>query len=198
MAVSRDVFQVHRDEVWRAIKDAMRGAPWDGRVLRVRHGPFVVTLDVHADIAGYSSAVVTRLRAAFMNPDAFRFRLRRRSVLSDLASLVGVQDIELGDPPFDREFVVQGNRPEQVRRLVGSAELRAALLESAVHLVEVRPDEGWFGPEFPDNVDELYVEAEGRLVDEPEIEKLYCVFAELLNRLSHLGSAYGADPHLEI
>ena len=46
------MFRGYRDEVWTALQRAMNeGGAWDGRAVRVRHPPFVVTIDVNAPCA---------------------------------------------------------------------------------------------------------------------------------------------------
>ncbi len=192
------VFGAHRDEIWRALQAHLLDGRWDGAPLRVMSGPFAVTIDVHAELAGYATILLTRLRSAFVNPDQFRCRISRRTLLSAVASFFGAQDIEVGDAAFDREFVLQANQPEVLQRLLSDGALRAALLASPAQSVQVLDDEGWFGPEFPDGVDELRVEAAGRVTQPAQLEVLYGVFAEVLNRLCRLGAAYEDDPHMAL
>lgn len=184
-------FEIYSEAVWNEVTQRLQGqaAEWDGAAIKVQHGPFVVTLDLHAEIEGHASLCITRLRAAFRNLDGFRFRLRRHGVLDSLVKWVGGQDIEVGDKTFDRAFVLKTNRPQELQRVFAGQDLRQALLQSSARLVEVRDDEGWFGPEFPDGIDELYLDAEERIVDAAGLRQLYGAFAILLDRLSTVGSA---------
>jgi hypothetical protein len=194
------IFNEYRHEIWGGLRqclDEERGS-WTGRPLRVHHGPFVVVLDLHAEAAGYSSHVVTRLRAPYINRDGFRFRIRRRSWVQTLAKILGAQDIETGHEAFDREFTLQANSAEELRQLLTDDAIREQLAASSMSVVEVRDDEGIFGPGFPGAVDELYMAAEGRIVEPDRIEALYELFADILNRLCHIGSAYRDDPKLEL
>lgn len=194
------VFRNNRQEIWDELCEHLdeSGKKWDGKKVTVRHGNFVVSLDVHAELAGYASRVVTRLRAAYINRDGFRFRLRRSNWLSDISVMLGTQDIKVGDEAFDEAFVISSNNEEKAKWLLDDAALRDALRTSQADLVEVRDDEGDFGPAFPVAVDELYLHSRQRLTAYGEIEKLYAVFSELLNRLCHMGSAYEDDPHLAL
>ena len=153
---------------------------WDGRPLAVE-SPAVgtIVLDAHAEVAGFSSDVVTRLRAPVPNPDAFRFRLKAAGLLAPLATLLGAEDIEVGDPAFDRAFVVQSADPARTKSLFADAELRAALVAARPALVEVKDDEGWFGDEIPPGVDELYLEIPGKVLAPPALAALFAPF-ELL------------------
>ncbi|GAB4368969.1 MAG: hypothetical protein Kow0062_02510 [Acidobacteriota bacterium] len=197
--VKRDCFSKHEAAVWRQLEGDVIDGQWDGRPLRVQSPPFTVTLDVHTEMAGRGSAVVTRFRAAYVNLDGFRFAVVRRSLMLDLASLFGSQDITIGDPEFDRAFVIRANSEREVRRLFDDEELRRRMLAcERLERLEVRDDEGWFGPEFPDGVDELYLEAEGRITDVETLEKLYGVFSHVLRRLCQIGSAYERDPMVDL
>lgn len=179
------MFRATRDEVWTALQRAMNepGA-WDGRAVRVHHPPFVVTIDVNAQLAGYASEIETRLRAAFPNPRNIRFRMVRQGWKSRLAERFGLHDVEVGDPGFDRAFWIRAHDAEPVRRLLSDPGLRESLIGSPAWLVEVRDDDGWFGQEFPDGVDMLLVEAPGRITDPEAIGAMYDAMARLLDRLA--------------
>ncbi|MDH3285776.1 MAG: DUF3137 domain-containing protein [Acidobacteriota bacterium] len=197
---TNEFFREFRHELWREMRRHfdLEKRCWDGEAITVRHGPFAVALDVHARAAGYSSHVVTRLRAPYINRDGFRFRIKRRSFMSSLATILGAQDIEVGDEVFDREFVVEANSSSEMKRLLQDNAIRGQMLALPVTIVEVRDDEGRFGPEFPGEVDELYMACEGRITDTGQIEGLYELFADILNRLCRIGSAYRNDPHLSL
>jgi hypothetical protein len=194
------VFRHHRGEIWTELeKHLMAGDQvWNGEEIRVRHGPFEVTLDQHAEVTGRASIVQTRLRAAFHNRDDFRFRLRRQDWLADLAVLLGAQDLKIGDPAFDDAFVVSANDEERARLLLADSALRAEMVDADLDLLEVKDDEGWFGPEFPPEVDELCLCTRERLNDPERLAELYEIFADTLNRLCHLGAAYEEDPQVRL
>lgn len=197
----RENFRKHESAIWSALAGHLEagGSTWDGEKLVVRHAPFAITLDVHADVAGYASHVVTRLRAGYINRDGFRFAIVRHNWIQTVSKLLGAQDVVVGDETFDKEFLVKATDPEVVRRLFASAALRGSILScETLQRFEVRDHEGWFGPEFPEGIDELYVEAEGRITDVESLRKLYGVAALLLTHLCELGSAYESDPGLRL
>ena len=200
MSEPKPLFRKYHQEIWNELATHLdeTGEKWDGTKVTVKHGPFMVSLDLHAELAGYASRLVTRLRAAYINKDGFRFRLRRSTWLSDLAVMLGTQDIKIGDEAFDEAFVISSNNEEKTRFLLADADLRGALMNSPTDLVEVRDDEGEFGPVFPEEVDELYLHSRRRITVCSELEQLYSVFAGMLNRLCHAGSAYEDDPHLTL
>ena len=179
------VFRGYRDEVWTALQRAMNeGGAWDGRAVRVHHPPFVVTIDINAQLAGYASEVETRLRAAFPNPRTIRFRMVRQAWKSRLAQHLGLHDVEVGDAAFDAAFWIRAHDAEAVRRLLSDPELRDGLVRSPAWVVEVRDDDGWFGQEFPAGVDMLLLEAPGRVADPEAIGTMYDAMARLLDGLA--------------
>ena len=55
------------------------------------------------------------MRAPYVNPEGFRFTIYRKGLFSDLGKLLGMQDIEVGDPEFDEAFIIKGNDESKVR-----------------------------------------------------------------------------------
>ena len=69
--------------------------------------------------------------------------------------------------------------------------------QSCIHF-EVKDDEGWFGPGFPEGVDELYFQTPDIFEDIEQLKRLFDLFAEVLNHLCHMDSAYESDPGLSL
>ena len=118
-------FGPSKDEVWRQLSEEIgaefvEGGFCKGNKVQACVGPWTITLDIYND--GESQA--TRIRAPYVNPDAFRFKIFRRSVLSDLGKLLGTQDIEVGDPDFDEAFIIKGNEEDGVRGLFFDPKIR--------------------------------------------------------------------------
>jgi len=58
----------------------------------------------------------------------------------------------------------------------------------------VKDSEGWFGPKFPENVDELHFQVVGVITDMARLKSLFDLFAAVLEELCKIGSAYEQDP----
>src|SRR5262249_47310521 len=153
-------------------------------------GEWTITLDLHRVSHGHGHHVFTRLRAPYVNKDGFRFKISRKNLFTPIAALLGAKDIEVGHGQFDEDFVIKGNDESKVRALFGNAKIRRLLEQQPrVHL-EVKDDEGWFKRKFPEGVDELYFLAHGTIKDVHQLEGLFELFAEMLNHLCAIGSAY--------
>lgn len=200
MSRSGDDEPIVSEAVWQELLAQLQthGDGWDGRPLRVRHGTFVVTLDRHAELAGYASQVTTRLRAAFVNPGGWRVQITRHTWLDRAWTALGAADLQIGDAAFDAAFRIRTNDDALTQQWLAEPGLRQALVQSPIASIVVRDDEGWFGPEFPDGVDELRVECDGAIDDRDVLTKLYQLFSRLLDRLLRCGGASSADPRVTL
>ena len=154
-------FGPSKDEVWRQLSEEIgaefiEGGLWKGNKVQAHVGPWTVTLDTHTDSSGESSTTYTRMRAPYVNPEGFRFTIYRKGFFSNLGKLLGLQDIEVGDPEFDEAFIIKGNDEERVCDLFANPKIRQLIQAEPEVRLEVKDREGWFGPRFPDDVDELH------------------------------------------
>jgi hypothetical protein len=62
----------------------------------------------------------------------------------------------------------------------------------------VKDSEGWFGPRFPEDVDELYFQVVGVIKDVERLKALFDLFAAVLDQLCKVGSAYKQEPGVEL
>jgi hypothetical protein len=134
------------------------------------------------------------MRAPYVNPDGFRFTVYRKGVFGGLGKLLGIQDIEVGDPDFDEVFIVRGNDEARVRTLLADPTLRALIAAQPKIRLTVKDSEGWFGPRFPGDVDELHFQAVGVIKDVERLKALFGLFTAVLDRLCRIGSCRGEEP----
>ena len=62
--------------------------------------------------------------------------------------------------------------------------------------LEVKDSEGWFGPRFPEDVDELHFQVVEVIKDLDRLKALFDLFAAVLDRLCRMGSAYKQEAAL--
>ena len=187
-------FGPSRKEVWRQLSDEVGASYVDGGFckgdkVKITHGEWTVTLDTFAVSTGKVTIVYTRMRAPYVNPDGFRFTVYRRGMFTGVAKWLGMQDLEIGDERFDHDFVIKANDEAKVRELLDR--------QKEVHFT-VKDDEGWFGPRFEGDADELYFTVVGVIKDIERLKLLYELFAETLDRLCHIGSAYRHAPDVTL
>lgn len=78
--------------------------------------------------------------------------------------------------------------------MFGDRNVRRMIEQQPKLYLDVRDDKGWFKSRFPEGVDELYYRVGGVLKNVERLKSLFDLFAEVLNRLCHIGSAYENDP----
>jgi len=203
MGTWRKLFGPSKQEIWRQLSTEIEaryveGGLWKGDKVQAIHGEWTVTLDTYAVSTGKTVIVFTRMRAPYVNPDGFRFTIYRKGVFSDLAKRFGMQDVEVGVEPFDRDFIIKGTDETKLRELFSSPTIRDLIAKQPEIHLTVKDDEGWFGPSFPDGVDELYFAVPGVIKDVERLRLLYELFGETLDQLCCLGSAYKEAPDLTI
>ena len=191
----RQLFARSQNEIWERLSREVAGdfTRGDGITrsakVEVHVGEWTVTLDSTG-----GKLPMTRMRAPYVNKDGLRFKVFRRGLLTAIDELLGLEDLEIGDPELDRDFVFQANHRHKLVTLFAHPRLRELLkAQPSIHL-EVRDDEGWFGATFPDGVDELRFLAGGIITDVARLKQLYDLFAEVLHQLCRIGSAYEDDP----
>ncbi|MFO0924789.1 MAG: hypothetical protein U0905_20165 [Pirellulales bacterium] len=136
--------------------------------------------------------------APYVNPSHFTFRVCRRSWIQDLKTYFGAQDIVIGDEEFDRDFIIQGNDEEKVRKLFQNESIRQLIDEQPVIELTSIDDEGWFGKPFPEDTDELLYSVPGLLKDPERIKDLFELFAKLLDQLCVIGGAAAQTPNVKL
>lgn len=203
MGVMRQLFGPSKNEMWQQLSQEIEaqfidGGFWRGSKVEARVGEWTITLDTYVVSTGKTSTTYTRMRAPYVNKDGFRFTIYRRGLFSDLGLLFGGQDILVGDPLFDEAFIIKGTDEQTVRRLFENAQIRTFIAsQPRIHLT-VKDSEGWFGPSFPPDVDELSFHVIGVIKDVERLKVLFELFAEALQQLCLIGSAYENDPQVQL
>lgn len=204
MGLLEAVFGPSRDEVWEQLCSQIGGeliqGGWRGNKVQARVGHWIVTLDTYTVSSNQHSTTYTRMRAPFLNRDGFRFNLYRAGLFTGLGKLFGVQDLEIGDPLFDEQFVVQANSEPKIRVLLANLRIRELIQgQPSIGQFTIKDNEGWFTTtEYPQGVDVLYFQVVGVIKDVARLKSLYELFAEVLNQLCHLDSAYQDDIELHL
>lgn len=199
MGILRDLFGPSKAEVWQQLSLEIGGnfdpgGFWSGAKVQGFHSQWVITLDTFTVNHGKSHSTYTRMRAPYVNPDGFHFTVYRKGLFSGLAMLFGTQDVSVGHGQFDDDFIIQGNDEKKVVALFANSRIRELLAAQPAIYFTVKDDEGWFGTTFPQGTDELYLKIHGVIRDIERLRQLYELYAEILDQLCRIGSAYKGDP----
>ena len=201
MSMLRQWFGPGRKEIWQQLCAAtgaqyVEGGFWKGDRVEAQYGEWMVTLDTFTVSTGKSSVTYTRIRAPYVNPDGFRFTIYRKSFFSDIGKWLGMQDVEVGDREFDEAFIIKGNDETKLRELFANQKIRDLISAQPAIRFSVVGDTNrfWGGRGYPENVDELHFQVAGIIQDAKRLELLFCLFAETLDELCRMGSAYEDKP----
>lgn len=84
--------------------------------VRLSHGSVRVLLDVYSS-GGRSPTYYTQLHLGW--PDAhLRMEVFPEGVFASLGKLLGTQDIEIGSPSFDADYIIRGNDEERIAEVL--------------------------------------------------------------------------------
>ena len=199
----KSIFGSSKDEIWTQIAtdiggEFIEGGFWGTDVLIYKHGEWQILLDTYVVSTGTSSHTVTRMRAPFVNKDDLYFKISREGFFSSIGKFFGMQDIEIGDPFFDKQFVIKGNNQEKIKLLLANSRIKELCQsQPRIHL-SIKDDEGWFGTDFPEGIDELYFECVGVIKETERLKALFGLFCLVLQRLVQIDSAYEDDPQVTL
>jgi hypothetical protein len=175
------VFGPSKKEIWRQLSAAIgatyvEGGFWKGDKVEVTHEGWTVTLDTYAVSTGKTRTVYTRMRAPYVNPTGFRFTIYRKGMFSDIAKWLGMQDVQVGQEPFDEEFIIKGTDEGMLRALFANPRIRELVsAQKKIHLT------------VKDAA--LHFHVVGVMKDIDRLKLLYELFAETLDQLHIIGSA---------
>ncbi len=203
MSFLRALFGPSKEEVWSQIAREYGGHYEDGGFfgkdcVRVQCGEWEILLDTYTRNSGKHSHTYTRIRAPFINKDGLYFQIYRSGLFSPLGKMLGIQDIEIGQPAFDEAYVIKGNNEVKLRQFFAHRPLQVCLANLADVDLEIHDDEGWLGTSFPDGVDMLYCSRRGLVTNLDELRALFNLFSAALDRLVAMDSAYEDDPGLTL
>jgi hypothetical protein len=205
MNLLKNLFFSGTEQLWQQLAIEVRGTFTDGgwwksdRVT-VNYKEWTMVLDTYTVSSGKHSTTYTRMRCPYVNKDGFRFKLFREGFFAGIGKFFGMQDVEVGEKIFDETFVLQGNNPAQIKALFEKEKLRQLLLNqpSRDFSIEVKDDEGFFQAKFPEGVDELVFLVHGIVTDVEWLKSVFFLFAEIMNQLCQIGSAYETKPDITL
>ena len=109
-----------------------------------------------------------------------------------------MQDIEVGHEDLDRDFIIKGTEESKLRALFDNPRLRELIAaQPQIHLT-VKDNEGCWGVDFPADTDELCFHVGGIIKDVGRLKLLFELFAETLDQLCSIGSAYEEAPKVKL
>ena len=203
MGILKSIFGPSKNEIWSQIAADMGEEFIEGGFLKgspalvYKHGEWQIRLDTYTKDSGNSNRTYTRVRAPFINKDELYFKIYREGFFSDIGKFLGMQDIKTGDPFFDEQFIIKSNNRKKLKLFLADPKMKELIQGRPKIYLEIRDDEGWFGADFPEGVDELYFECVGVIEETERLKSLFDLFSVSLIRLVQIDSAYEDDPEVD-
>jgi hypothetical protein len=189
------IFGPSQKETWTTLSEEMRvpfvkGGIFDPHKVVLTEKVWTIVLDTFAVHSGKVTVPFTRMRAAFVSKDNFRFKLECRDFFSAIPDFFGRKSLSTGFPEFDRSFIISGPDDYKLKKLFANKTIRDLVQgQKDIHF-EIKDDEGWLATKFPTDVDELYIQLPGVIKDVERLKQGFRLMTETLNQLAEIGSAY--------
>ena len=187
------------DDVWRQLSHDIGGYfvgsefsnSGNPRRVVVKVKKWTLTLDTFVQA---KTDTYTRMRTRYVTKDGFQFTVYRKGIFSELGKILGMQDVEVGFPDLDRDFIIKDNNESQLHALFGNARIRELIqCQPTIHL-QASDERDWFGNRLPKGVNELFFRATEEIDDLERLKSLVELFTQTLNHLCYIGSASEDDP----
>lgn len=147
----------------------------------LHHGGYQVQLDIDIDLGGgfESGSESTTLTAPVPGHVALRFALHEQDWMHELGKLLGLTDIELGDPELDAAYIITANDPAALRAALANPVLRQTLLRYPGLRLVLAPES-----HAPDS-DVFLTAAIDRALPEPaQLQEVYHLLLVLLQQIA--------------
>ena len=178
--------------VWMDLADEMHGEFTDGTYVvaakvPLATKPWVAHMKMHTNPIGKSIAETTVIAVPYAPQHEFKLAVHNSSPIEEVAKIFGLQDIVIGEPTFDKEFIIQGNNVDLLRELFADAQLRALLLgQKAANLSIVDHQHKLFGITPPRGVNVLTFAEKGAINSFERLTSIMELIDTVMERLVHL------------
>lgn len=200
MSFLKMLFGSSNQEIWSELaqeigasyeKSGLRGGSFE---VRLKYKVWEIILDKHVVSSGKSSVTYTRIRAPYINKDGFQFTIYREGFWSRIGKALGMEDVEVGFPMFDEDFIIKGNDHHKLWKLFQNEQIRVCFkaLDNVRLGVRDKPN-SWF-KETQKDIDNLHFQVVGIIEDKLELKILFELFTRLLDQLHAINAASDENP----
>ena len=197
------IFGPSRKKVWKQLSEEINanyieGGFLKGSRLEYKHKYWTIYLDTYSVNYGRSTVTYTRMRVPFVNQKKFLFKIYKKRVFSNIGKALGMQDIEIGYDYFDTNYIIKGNDEILLRRFFQNHNIRNLIEKQSKILLEIKDDEGRFGPKFNDNESEIYFVVIGVIKDKERLKGLFNLFVMVINEFESIGITVNQKPEVKL
>lgn len=185
--------------VWMDIADELKGEFVDGTPvvkakLPMAGKPWEVIMHMHSNALG-KAGDTTVIAVPYVARDPFKFAIRNSNTVEEMAKVLGLQDIIIGNTEFDKAFIIQGNNPSLVKEFFGNAQLRERISQQkAVNLYVADHQHKHFNISPPKDHNVLVFHEKGAINSFERLTSLHELMTQVLERLCHVEAASEDKP----
>ncbi|MEO0897985.1 MAG: hypothetical protein AAFY71_16370 [Bacteroidota bacterium] len=207
MSIFGNLFGPGRKDVWNQLAQELQAEYDEGGFLekesfRYQYKDWELVLDLHdmeqtyasEDTTGQHYTTYTRLRAPFYNPLNLHFRITHEGFFTPIGKFLGMQDIQIGYPHFDKRFLIKGNHEGKIQELFQDENLQDLLHKYEFSELIVLKDSGWFSRSYPEHVNVLSFDHAGVIKDMPTLKNMFATLEALLDRMVEIEVAAPDKP----
>jgi hypothetical protein len=183
MEEQRIISGTSEDEIWLQVEAGMSDASLLEYETVIEQGGHRVRINIDIDPGGgfEGGYELTTITAALMNERDFRFAIHHESFLDEIGKFLGMQDVEIGYPEFDKQLIVKTNNEQLAKYIFADENTRRtfqALTDFSFGITHHRSgDEG-------EKVPFLELEIDRGITDSTELRQLYHAFFSVLTKLA--------------
>lgn len=171
-------------EIWGQAAEALgaeynKGGFFSSAVVSHQHKNRTITLDKYTVSTGKTYVEYTRVRCDLYGKRDFKSKIYRKGFFSGLGKALGLQDIEIGFPQFDEDFIIKSNDEDLVRNVLGVQEIRSLMSSLKYINIKTRSKHDGSG-----NMEYLVPRV---IKDVEAVKNIFHLFTALLDRYDELG-----------
>ncbi|RKZ30578.1 hypothetical protein DRQ33_07755 [bacterium] len=139
----------------------------------------------------------TRVRAPYISSREFKFKIYHKNIFSKLGKMLGMQDIKIGNPKFDDEYIIKSSDPAMVMSLLADGsitELIQKLQPPSGFNINSQIVKRLFGTKFPPNTYQIHYEQTNIVTDKQRLNNIFQIFMNTLDKMKKMGVAIERDP----
>jgi hypothetical protein len=192
--IYKSIFCKDYAPVWRQFAQEKGGTylPIGNDRVQFPHKDFTITFDayIHYVVVGGSSYEYeyTRGQVEFFCPDNFKLLITQQGLIDNVAKLFGMQDIQIGDKQFDKNFVIKSNDEPKTLLLLSNSSITKSLQDLKPVRFDITDGEGLWDEKPEAGNFMLYFVLKDKIKHIDQLNKMYSLFSDTIDTLIKLNS----------
>ena len=158
---------------------------WYPPAVKKVHNGYTIVFENYST-GGEAPVTCTKVYTYIIPKKYFEFHIYNSSIISSIGKYFGMQDIETGDPVFDKNYIVKSNDGFKVKQLLRNTKVKNEI-ENFKRLNLKLKKAGKLWTKLPEGAYELEFITERDIHDYKELETIYHLITAVLDQLEEIG-----------